>query len=89
MGERIHVGCHRLHQFAKLLAHNSEIALYLLHEHALALDKQKFLHVDFILDEVGHGFNVLFLFNINGRNHNLSQWLTHLDVYLTTQGKGH
>ena len=32
---------------------------------------------------------MLFLFNINGRNHNLSQWLTHLDVYLTTQGKGH
>ena len=85
----VHRSGNTLHEFAKLLAHRTEVALHLLHQHASTLDETEFLHIHLVHDQVLNGLYMLLLLSIDGRNHDGLQRLTHLDVHLTAQRQNH
>ena len=89
MAQAIHLCCNVFHEFAILLSHDTEVALYLLHEYALTFHKVEFLHINLVFYEVCHGCNALSLRVVDGWNHDLSKWLAHFDVHLTAQSQHH
>ena len=78
-----------LHQLAELFAHHAEVALYLLHKESRILYKVDLLDIHLILNKVFDSADTLLLLVVDGRNHQLGQRLTNLDVNFTTESQSH